>query len=140
MSFDEEWSAARATAAANVSMRLNHVPVEPGGGGGGDLELNQDHIGAIGSEAYKLHTRLQNDGKHAATATTEAAGALTKENFGSGAALLKANTTWESQVKTLVAALASISNGLNYSVKSHAKDEQQLHADFTASAIDQYLK
>ena len=141
MSFDEEWSAARATAAAHVSMRLNQAPADPGGGGGGsDLELNQDHIGAIGSEAYKLHTRLQTDGKHAATSTAEAAGALTKENFASGAALLKVNTTWESQVKTLVAACANISNGLNYSLSSHAKDEQQLHADFTASAIDTYLK
>ncbi|MFI6005631.1 hypothetical protein ACIA98_35435 [Streptomyces sp. NPDC051366] len=140
MSFDEEWAAARATAAANVSMRLNHVPVEPGGGGGGDLDLNQDHIGAIGTEAYKLHSRLQTDGKHAATATSEAAAALTKESFASGAALLKVNTMWESQVKTLVAACANISNGLNYSLKSHAKDEQQLHADLTTSAIDKYLK
>lgn len=141
MSFDEEWSAARATASANVSMRLNQLAPEPGGGGGsGDLELNQDHIGAIGSDAYKLHSRLQTDGKHAATATAEAAGALSKEGFASGAALLKANSTWESQVKTLVAACANVSNGLNYSVKSHAKDEQQLQADFTASAIDQYLK
>ncbi|WP_328925947.1 hypothetical protein OG429_15710 [Streptomyces sp. NBC_00190] len=140
MSFDEEWSAARATAAANASMRLNHVPVEPGGGGGGDLDLNQDHIGAIGSEAYKLHTRLLTDGKHAATATAEAAGALTKESFASGAALLKVNTTWESQVKTLVSACANISNGLNYSLNSHAKDEQELHADFTVSALDKYLK
>ncbi|MFF4100304.1 hypothetical protein [Streptomyces sp. NPDC001903] len=141
MSFDEEWSAARATAAANVSMRLNHVPVEPGGGGGGgDLELNQDHIGAIGTEAYKLHSRLQTDGKHAASATGEAAAALTKESFASGAALLRLNTMWESQVKTLVAACANVSNGLNYSLSSHAKEEQQLHADFTTSAIDKYLK
>ncbi|MFF4432213.1 hypothetical protein ACFYZ4_23945 [Streptomyces sp. NPDC001513] len=140
MSFDKEWSAARATATANVSMRLNQVPADPGGGGGGDLELNQDHIGAVGSDAYKLHTRLQTDGKHAATATSETAGALTKEGFASGAALLKAHGVWESQVKTLVAACANISNGLNYSLASHAKDEQQLHADFTASAIDKYLK
>ncbi|MFD3803193.1 hypothetical protein ACFWTC_06075 [Streptomyces sp. NPDC058619] len=139
MSFDEEWSAARATATSKVSMRLNQVAPEPGGGGG-DLEVNQDHIGAIGSEAYKLHTRLQTDGKHAATATTEAAGALTKEHFASGAALSKAQTTWESQVKTLVAACANISNGLNYSLSSHAKDEQQLHADFTTSALNDYLK
>ncbi|MFB7257692.1 hypothetical protein [Streptomyces nojiriensis] len=141
MSFDEEWSAARATATAHVTMRLNQAPADPGGGGGGgDLDLNQDHIGAIGSEAYKLHTRLQTDGKHAATATAEAAGALTKEAFASGAALLKANSVWESQVKTLVAACANISNGLNYSLSSHAKDEQQLQADFSASAIDRYLK
>lgn len=140
MSFDEEWSAARATAAANVSMRLNQVPGDPGGGSPGGLDLNQDHIGAIGSEAYKLHSRLQTDGKHAATATAEAAGALTKENFTSGAALLKVNTVWESQVKTLVAACANISNGLNYSLSSHAKDEEQLRADFTTSALTSYLK
>ncbi|MGW0362407.1 hypothetical protein [Streptomyces sp. NPDC002990] len=138
MSFDEEWSAARATAAASASMRLNQAT--PAGPGGGDLALNQDHIGAIGSEAYKLHSRLETDGKHAATASAEAASALTKESFACGAALLKVNTLWESQVKTLRAACANISNGLNYSLSSHARDEQQLHADFTASAIDKYLK
>ncbi|MFE7183124.1 hypothetical protein [Streptomyces erythrochromogenes] len=145
MSFDEEWSAARATAAAGVAMRLNQAPADPapggpGGPGGADLALDQDQIGAVGSEAYKLHSRLQTDGKHAATATAEAAAALTREGFASGAALLKAGTLWETQVKTLVAACATVSNGLNYSLSSHAKDEQQLHADFTASAIDKYLK
>ncbi|MFI8276233.1 hypothetical protein ACIGBH_15190 [Streptomyces sp. NPDC085929] len=137
MSFDEEWSTARATAAASVSIRLNHVPTDPGGG---DLEINQDHIGAIGTEAYKLHSRLLTDGKHAAASSAEAAGALSKESFASGAALAKANNAWEGQVKTLVAACANVSNGLNYSLSSHAKDEQQLQADFTASAIDKYLK
>ncbi|MCP3756305.1 hypothetical protein [Streptomyces sp. TBY4] len=141
MSFDEEWSAARSAAAADVSTRLNSVPAAPGpGGGSADLELNQDHIGEVGSEAHKLHTRLSTDGKHAAASTSEAAGALTREGFASGAALLKVNTRWESQLKTLVAACANISNGLNYSLSSHSKEEQQLHADFTASKIDQLLK
>ncbi|MBT2449286.1 hypothetical protein J7F03_19745 [Streptomyces sp. ISL-43] len=140
MSFDEEWSAARTAAAANAAMRLDHVPAAPGPGGGrGDLELDQDHIGEVGSEAYTLHTRLSTDGKHAATATAEAAGALTRENFASGAALLKVNTRWESRLKTLVAACANISNGLNYSLSSHSKEEQQLHADFTSSKIDRLL-
>ncbi|MFG2665742.1 hypothetical protein ACGFY6_16020 [Streptomyces sp. NPDC048387] len=137
MSFEEEWSAARATAAASISMRLNQA-ASPASGA--DLELNQDHIGAIGSEAYKLHSRLQTDGKHAATASAEAAGALSREGFASGAALAKANSRWESQVKTLVSACAQISNGLNYSLSSHAKDEQHLYAEFTASKIDEYLK
>ncbi len=144
MSFDEEWLAARAAADSSAAMRLNQAPggpPGPGGPGGGapDLALNQDQIGAVGSEAYKLHARLQADGKHAATATGEAAAALTREGFASGAALAKAHTVWEGQVKTLVAACATVSNGLNYSLASHAKDEQQLHADFTASAIDKYL-
>ncbi|MEU9103805.1 hypothetical protein AB0D54_05480 [Streptomyces xanthophaeus] len=141
MSFDEEWSAARASAAAQVSMRLNRVPEDPGAGGAdSDLELNQDHIGAIGTEAFKLHSRLQTDGKHAATATADAAGALSKQGFATGAALLKVNELWESQVKTLVAACANVSNGLNYSLRSHAKDEQRLEADLTSAAIDKYLK
>ncbi|MFI5862911.1 hypothetical protein [Streptomyces sp. NPDC051546] len=143
MSFDEEWSTARSTAAANVATRLNSVPAAPApgpGGGSADLELDQDRIGEVGSEAYKLHTRLSTDGRHAAASTTEAAGALTREGFASGAALLKVNTRWESQLKTLVAACANISNGLNYSLSSHSKEEQQLHADFTASKIDELLK
>ncbi|MEU3915856.1 hypothetical protein [Streptomyces sp. NPDC029721] len=137
MSFDEEWATARATAAANAALRLDHTGNAPGTP---DLALNQDHIGAIGSEAHKLHSRLQTDGRHAATASTEAAGALSKEGFASGAALAKANSRWESQVKTLVAACAQISNGLNYSLSSHAKEEQQLYAEFTSSKIDEYLK
>ncbi|MFD8026306.1 hypothetical protein ACFXJO_11055 [Streptomyces lavendulae] len=136
MSFDEEWAAARTTAAANVSTRLNQAPGAPGQ----DLELNQDHIGAVGTEAHTLHSRLQTDGKHAAAATAEAAGALGKEGFASGAALTRLNSRWESQVKTLVAACAQISNGLNYSLSSHNKEEQQLHAEFTTSKLDEYLK
>ncbi|MEU6313894.1 hypothetical protein [Streptomyces sp. NPDC047014] len=143
MSFDEEWSAARATARSHAALRLNQAPAAPGPGSGpgaADLALPQDRIGAIGSEAYALHHRLQTDARHAATATSEAAAALTKEGFAAGAALLTAHTRWESQVKTLVAACANISNGLSYSLQSHAKDEAQLHADLTASAVDSYLK
>lgn len=120
-------------------MRLNHAPTPAAPAGTGDLELNQDHIGAIGTEAFQLHSRLSTDGKHASTATSEAAGALTKEGFASGAALLTVNTRWESQLKTLIAACANISNGLNYSVSSHAKEEKTLYAEFTTSKIDGLL-
>ncbi|RST02995.1 hypothetical protein EF910_22225 [Streptomyces sp. WAC07149] len=139
MSFEEEWSAARATAAANISTRLNQAAAAPTPGAA-DLVLDQDHIGAIGSEAHKLYSRLQTDGRHAATASADAAGALSREGFGSGAALARANTRWESQVKTLVAACAQISNGLDYSLSSHRADEQCLYAEFTTSKLDTYLK
>ncbi|MFJ3879422.1 hypothetical protein ACIPW5_18435 [Streptomyces sp. NPDC090077] len=137
MSFEQEWSAARAAAAANISTRLNQTAPTAGSA---DLALDQDHIGAIGSEAYQLHSRLQADGRHAATASAEAAAALSREGFGSGAALARANSRWESQVKTLTAACAQISNGLNYSLSSHRRDEQCLYAEFTASKLDAYLK
>ncbi|MEU8433973.1 hypothetical protein AB0F18_13810 [Streptomyces sp. NPDC029216] len=138
MSFDQEWAAARATATATAPTHLDHTP--GGATGGADLALNQDHIGAIGSEAHTLHSRLQTDAKHAATASAEAAAALAKEGFASGGALAKANARWETQVKTLVAACAQISNGLNYSLSSHAREERQLYAEFTSSKIDEYLK
>lgn len=131
MSFDEEW------AAAKVATRLNSASAD---GGGGELEVHQDHIGAVGSEAYRLHARLSADGKHAHASTAEAAGALSREGFASGGALLKVNTRWERQLKTLVAACAHISNGLNYSLSSHRKEEEQLHADFTSSKIESLLK
>ncbi|MEU3772665.1 hypothetical protein AB0F11_05515 [Streptomyces sp. NPDC032472] len=128
MSFDEEWSFARANARPAV-----------GGFATADLELNQDHIGAVGTAAFQLHGRLGTDGRHAARATTEAATALTHEGFASGPALHKAQTRWESQLQTLLAACANISNGLDYSLSAHAKEEHELHAAFTASKLDQLL-
>ncbi|MFD8147968.1 hypothetical protein [Streptomyces sp. NPDC059708] len=138
MSFEEEWSAARAAA----TLRLDHTPASTRatGAAGADLALDQDHIGAVGSEAYRLHARLQTDGRHAATASAEAAGALAREGFACGSALARANGRWETQVKTLVAACAQISNGLDYSLSSHAKEEQRLYAEFTSSKIDEYLR
>ncbi|MEV8533515.1 hypothetical protein [Streptomyces sp. NPDC051211] len=142
MSFDEEWSTARAAAAANVGTRLNQLPADPGGGGGGneDLLVNQDHIGAIGHDAYVLHDRLFRDGKHAKTATAEAGNQLKGEGFASGAALLTVHDRWDSQLKTLLAGCAHISNTLNYSINSLGKQDAQIHAAFTQSKVDEYLK
>ncbi|QES48476.1 hypothetical protein DEJ50_12260 [Streptomyces venezuelae] len=142
MSFDEEWSTARAAAAANVGTRLNQLPADPGGAGGGneDLLLNQDHIGAIGHDAHVLHSRLSRDGAHAKTATAEAGTQLKGEAFASGAALLTAQERWDSQLKTLLAGCAHISNSLNYSVNSMGKQDAQIHAAFTQSKVDEYLK
>ncbi|MEW2417758.1 hypothetical protein AB0953_29125 [Streptomyces sp. NPDC046866] len=128
MSFDEEWSLARASARPAV-----------GGFATADLEFNQDHVGAIGTEAFHLHGRLTTDGRHAARATTEAATALAAEGFASGAALHSLQSRWESRLQALVAACANISNGLDYSLSSHAKEEHELYAAFTASKLDRLL-
>ncbi|MFJ6796455.1 hypothetical protein [Streptomyces sp. NPDC091268] len=137
MSFDEEWSAARARAGTRAST----APSGPGSASASaDLELDQDHIGAVGSEAYKLHARLSTDGRHAATATAEAANALSREHFASGPALLKVHSRWAAQLKTLVAACAHISNGLDYSLSSHDREERELAAAFTASKIETLLR
>ncbi|RSS76922.1 hypothetical protein [Streptomyces sp. WAC06614] len=143
MSFEAEWSSARAGAGANVSMRLNQVAPEPGGGGGAgkaDLKIEDDHIGAIGSAAFTLHNRLQKDGDHARVATFDASLALTNHNFTSGSALLQVHDRWNSQLHVLVAACANISNHCDYTVTHHDHEERKLVTDINASKINEYLK
>ncbi|MEU6626345.1 hypothetical protein ABZ926_37045 [Streptomyces litmocidini] len=142
MSFDQEWASVRTTSTANVDMRLNQVAPEPGGGGGGnaDLSVDQDKLGAIGSAAYALHGRLVKDGNHARTSTTEAGAGLSSHGFLTGAALTTVQETWSSQLNTLLDACANISNHLDYSAASHAKEEADIAAALSASRINEYLK
>ncbi|MGW5776037.1 hypothetical protein [Streptomyces sp. NPDC003863] len=141
MSFEEEWASVRSTATANVDMRLNQLAPEPGGGGGNaDLSVDQDKLGAIGSAAYALHGRLVKDGNHARTSTTEAGTGLSSHGFLTGSALTTVQETWSSQLNTLLDACAQISNHLDYSAASHAKEEADIAAALSASKIDQYLK
>ncbi|MFE7514389.1 hypothetical protein ACFU8I_24640 [Streptomyces sp. NPDC057540] len=139
MSFEEEWASVRSASTADVSTRLNQVAPEPGAGGA-DLGVDQDRLGAIGSAAYALHGRLAKDGNHARTSTTEAATRLKGHDFLTGSAMAAVQETWDSQLKTLLDACANISNHLDYSAASHAKEEQDIAAALSASRIDQYFK
>lgn len=140
MSFDEEWATERSAAAARVSMRLNQAPAGPGGGGGADLKVRQDHLGAIGHAAYELHRRLLKDGKHAGGDTVEAAGGLSKHGFRTGSAMAEVQETWSSQLGTLLDACAHISNHLDYSAAAHAKDDDDIRAALAVSRISEYFK
>jgi hypothetical protein len=145
MSFEQEWASVRSTATANVDMRLNQVAPEPGGsngsgGGSPDLSVDQDKLGAIGSAAYALHGRLVKDGNHARTSTTEAGAGLSSHGFLTGSALTTVQETWSSQLNTLLDACANISDHLDYSAASHAKEEADIAAALSTSKIDQYLK
>ncbi|MFC9388972.1 hypothetical protein [Streptomyces venezuelae] len=141
MSFDKEWASVRTASTAEVSMRLNQVAPEPGtGGGNADLGVDQDKLGAIGGAAYALHGRLVKDGNHARTSTTEAATGLSSHGFLTGSAMSTVQETWSSQLSTLLDACANISNHLDYSAASHAKEEADITAALAASAINEYLK
>ncbi|MEW1695496.1 hypothetical protein ACIQCR_14270 [Streptomyces sp. NPDC093249] len=142
MSFEEEWASVRTTSTATVSMRLNQVPPEPGGSGGGnaDLGVDQDKLGAIGSAAYALHGRLAKDGNHARTNTAEAATGMSSHGFRTGSAMATVQETWSSQLNTLLDACANISNHLDYSAASHAKEEADIQAALAASKINEYFK
>ncbi|WP_031085833.1 hypothetical protein [Streptomyces sp. NRRL WC-3549] len=141
MSFDAEWAALRAESTQRVDMRLNGVPAEGGGPADADLAVNQDNLGAIGHDAYGLHTRLSKDGDHARPSTFDAAIALTNGNFSSGSAVLKVHDRWQAHMKTLLDACAQISNHLDYTKAAHAKDDAQIGGDLiSVSKLNEYLK
>ena len=142
--FEDEWRRSH----ANVAMRLNQVPGDPGGaggsgaaGGGGDLVAHADDLGLVGGDAYKLYDALRVDGDHARQSTFEAARALSADNFTSGDALMKVHDLWQSQFTTLKDACAQISNHLDYSVAQHGKDDAEVLGALTpVSVISGYLK
>ncbi|MCB5167281.1 hypothetical protein LG634_20860 [Streptomyces bambusae] len=122
MAFDEEWARVRR-----------------GSGGGADLAVDAGQLGAVGSAAHALYQRLTRDGDHARPACFDAAIALSNASFRSGPALLTVHDRWNSQLRTLLDACANISNHLDHTVASHAKEEADIIARLSASKIDAYL-
>ncbi|MET7437135.1 hypothetical protein ACWERY_31620 [Streptomyces sp. NPDC004082] len=143
MTFAQERPEPHATAGERTTaMQTNSIPADGGGGGGeGDLVVNRDDLGAIGSDAYALLGRLTKEGDIARSSTFDAATALTSGNFASGAAVLKVHDFWQTHLKTLLDACAQISNHLDYSKAQHAKDDAKIEGDLTRiSVLTEYLK
>ena len=139
MSFDQEWSQLKATAAGrdSTSMRLNHVIADGGGGTPqGDLQVDEADLAAIGDEAFKLYQRLDKDGDHAKGHSYDAAGSL-KADFAIGAALSDVTDKWDTQVNSLMEACAHISNHLDYTQKAHAGDEHYIATTFSIQQLDE---
>jgi hypothetical protein len=140
MTFEQEWAELRAAAADRTAMQINSIPAE-GGGGGKDLVVNRDDLGAIGNDAYDLLGRLQKEGDIARASTFDAATALANGNFVSGSAVLKVHDFWQTHLGTLLDACAQISNHLDYSKAQHAKDEAKIQGDLTRiSVLLEYMK
>ncbi|MES4905230.1 MULTISPECIES: hypothetical protein [unclassified Streptomyces] len=149
MSFDSEWSQLKADAAGQQSAhtRLNQLAATGGGGGGGggedggkasDLIVHQDDLGAVGHEAFVLHGQLQKAadiagagaGEDGVGSSMQSAKALSDHNFTMGDELSTTVSVWTSQVNTMLQMCAHISNHLDYSKKSHAKDDELIAASF----------
>lgn len=155
MSFEEEWAQIKAETART---RLNSATArrDPGSGGTeGDLVVNQDDLGAIGTEAYKLHDRLRRGsdlsgqgGKRGEDTTAVAGRELKRGNFGLGDEISVMSGVWNAQVRTVLQACAHISNHLDYSKKSYAQEEEKIRASMTrrdgspmsVSAISKHFK
>lgn len=131
MSFDEEWAALVAGASQQGGVRMHVNNAGPGGGGGGgqhDLSTSQDELGAIGHDAHVLFGRLQKDGDIARDSSDTAATTLKNARFTLGEELGLTVGVWNSQLKTLLQSCAHISNHLDYSAKSYAKQDQEIEA------------
>ncbi|MEU7559644.1 hypothetical protein [Streptomyces eurythermus] len=142
MTFEQEWAELGAAAAERTAMRIDSAPADGGrGGGGNDLVVHRDDLGAIGHDAYELLGRLGKEGDIARSSTFDAATALTNGNFVSGSAVLKVPDRWQTQLKTLLDACAQISNHLDYSKAQHAKDEAKVEGDLKRiSVLTEYMK
>ncbi|MFF3062413.1 hypothetical protein [Streptomyces sp. NPDC057909] len=138
-------------------MQLNHVaPVDGGDGVGADLVVHQDDLGAVGHEALILHGRLRRQAdivgagadKEGSGSTAQAAHEMKKSNFAMASALEETVDMWTSQVKSVLQAVAHISNHLDYSKKAHALDDAWIAADLRrgdgstmpVSRLNEYFK
>ncbi|WP_369201710.1 hypothetical protein [Streptomyces sp. PU-14G] len=142
MTFNEEWAHLKSTAQANATPSMELAGTEAKSGTAGDgtyapnLTVYQDDLGTVGHDAYVLHRKLQKcadidsaglDGSGRST-TDRAARELDGHNFASGAALSKALKIWDTQRKTLQQGCARISNHLDYTKASHAKEDDDVAA------------
>lgn len=125
----EEWERLKTEAAQQQSpgMQLNQYPADQGGDGTqGDLVAGQQDLVAVGKAAHELFEHFSAYSKHAAVASTAAAGGLKGEGFALGAALEHVAERWDKQSKTLLDACAHISNHLRFTKNQHAADDSYI--------------
>lgn len=118
------------------------------------MVVNQDDLGAVGHEAFRLHSELRKradiagSGKGESGPTALAAKELSGRNLTMGGELYTTLSVWTSQANTVVQMCAHISNHLDYSKKSHVDEDRAIAAtmrnrDGTAvpvSEISTYVK
>lgn len=125
----EEREHAAAEGGPDAGTRLNRAVPGPGGpdsGGGGDLVVHDNELGALGNMAYALRQRLSVDGDHARQNTFDASVELFQDGLEMGSALTELHDAWSTKLGTLKEACAHISNHLDYTRAEHAKDEEKV--------------
>ncbi|MGS2589746.1 hypothetical protein [Streptomyces hebeiensis] len=133
----DEWEQAKAGGGGGgpAGTRLNQLASNRSGGnsgsGGGqrDLIVHDDELGKLGDMARTLREQMANDGDHARVATFDASTELFNDGLDMGAGLLELHNAWNTKLATLKEACAHISNHLDYSRSSHAKQEQKIVTD-----------
>ncbi|MEV4879343.1 hypothetical protein [Streptomyces cyaneofuscatus] len=150
----DEWERAKEAAAKGPGgMQLNAGG--PANAVSPDLVVQQDDLGAVGHEAFVLHSELKKRAdiagagtdKNGAGSTMQAAAALKGHNLGLGSELATTVEVWTSQVKHVLQACAHISNHLDFTKKLHARDDVKIAAEISSrtgpvpvSALNDYFR
>ncbi|WP_216589784.1 hypothetical protein [Streptomyces brasiliscabiei] len=124
----DEWEQLKAEAAERqpAHMQLNQTD---GGGSSalpekfGVLKANQTDLRKVGKVAHTLYNDLWDKARVAVPSSESAAGDLSKQGFALGAGLQHVSTRWEVQLKSLMDAVAHISNHMHVTTKLHAGDD-----------------
>ncbi|MFE9824183.1 hypothetical protein ACFYSH_18930 [Streptomyces sp. NPDC005791] len=122
----DEWEQLKAEAqerTANMQLNQASSQGESGGGGQGDLAVDQQDLAAIGDSAFKLFEDLGRYGRDAWSSSQTAAKNLTTQEFELGSGLDVVQKKWEKQLQSLVDACAHISNHMEFTKKTHQGDE-----------------
>jgi hypothetical protein len=142
-------SAQTSTGAEGEPARTRLNKAAPGdGGGGSDLIVHDNELGALGNMAREVRQRLSTDGDHARPATFDAAISLTNDGMTMGTALTELHDAWNTKLNTLLTACAHISNHLDFSRSAHKQDEHKIATNMrtaqgnlmTVSRINDYIR
>ncbi|GAA2576121.1 MULTISPECIES: hypothetical protein [Streptomyces] len=140
----DEWETLKADAAARQSTGMQLDQLAPSGSGGGqDLVVYQDDLGAVGHDAYLLFEGISEKAdiagagadKTGAGTSARAASSLTSAGFAMGPALKSTVEIWTSQVDSVRQACAHISDHLDFSKKRHAEDDAKVGSVIRGQAL-----
>ncbi|MER6104413.1 hypothetical protein ABT115_19320 [Streptomyces sp. NPDC001832] len=135
-----EWEQLKADAAnkSGAQMQLNKAAPTGGGGGQGDLKVDQTDLSAVRDEASKLHGRLWKEGRVAVPTSETAASDLTTQGLELGGALQHVADRWDRQLKSLSDACGHISNHMDFTKYVHNSDDQYVRSNISSIAsLDQ---
>ncbi|MET9881806.1 hypothetical protein ABZZ20_01355 [Streptomyces sp. NPDC006430] len=117
-----------------VDMRLNHVPLDPSGSGGGSADFAStpaEKKAAAGTIETELEPNTKKAAEHADDATSTAQKGF--EGWETSAALKKVADTWDQQVKTLMGRLSAEKTALRGASGLFVRNDTGLGNQFLSS-------
>ncbi|MDO0914598.1 hypothetical protein QQM39_28325 [Streptomyces sp. DT2A-34] len=141
----EEWEQLKAQAAERQSARMQLDSADAGSGGTygpfvmpseyGVLKASDADLAAIGKKAHTLYNDLWDRARVAVPGSDSAAADLSKQGFALGAGLQHVSKRWEQQLKSLMDAVAHISNHMHVTKKLHAGTEDYIARQMSSIAL-----